>query len=351
MSSARVMVCHPGHSFSTSDVYDGMCEGLRRNGIDVVPFEWHRPLRLMATLTGAAIGTGFVDEDKARNLEEYGIWQASANAIELALDQEVDAVVVVNGILFPPSRARVLRKLQIPVACYGTEAPYFLETERQIAPYYSHWFTNERTCVKHFPNGIYLPHAYNPAMHVPGEVDADKAVDAVFVGGGYPERKALLDGLGVTTRGTLWHLDLEAERGKSDLDRADRYSEHCIANEETSAWHRSAAVALNMHRKMTYIETGGEVASGSESIGPRAYEIPAVGGFMLCDDERAELRDVYGDSAATFRAWDREDLRRQLTYWLSHPDARERQQQAQAEAVRPHDWGTRARQLLEGLLA
>lgn len=349
--SAKIMVCHPGHSFSTSDVFDGLCEGLRLNGVEVVPFEWQRALRMMATMTGAAVGTGFVSEAKAPQLEQYGTWLASANAVELALDQEVDAVIVVNGILFPPSRAALLQRLQIPVACFGTEAPYFLKTEQDIAPFYSHWFTNERRCAGAFPNARYLRHAYNPATHQSGPKDADKAVDAVFVGGGYPERRALLEGQGVTTRGTLWHLDLEAERGKSDMERANRYSDNFITNAETAAWHRSAKVALNLHRKMTYIETGGEIAAGSaESIGPRAYEIPAVGGFMLCDDERPELFDVLGESAATFRAWDRDDLSRQLAYWLSHPDARERQQHAQAEAIQPHHWGNRAREVLEFII-
>ena len=103
----KVLVCHPGHSFSTHDVYMGLCEGLRLNGVEVVPFEWQRPLRMMATMTGAAVGTGFVSEAKAPQLEQYGTWLASANAVELALDQDVDAVIVVNGILFPPSRARL----------------------------------------------------------------------------------------------------------------------------------------------------------------------------------------------------------------------------------------------------
>lgn len=348
--SARVLVCHPGHDHSTSDVFDGMCAGLRMIGVDVVPFRWDRPLRLMSTMTGAAVGTGFVPEEKAPRLQEYGVWLASANAVELALDQEVDAVIVVNGLLFPPSRARLLAKLGIPVACYGTEAPYFLDTEREIAPFYTHWFTNERTCVGQFPNGAYLPHAYNPEVHTPGAADPAKVVDAVFIGGGYPERQRLLDGQGVTTRGTLWHLDLALERGKSDMDRGNRYSEGAIPNTETSAWHRSARIALNLHRTMTYVETGGDVAPGSQSLGPRAYEIPAVGGFMLCDDERPEIFDVLGDTAATFRAWDRADLRRQLDYWLAHPDARERQQAAQADAIRPHHWGDRARRLLEHII-
>ncbi len=351
--SLRVMVCHPGHSHSTSDVFDGLCAGLALNGVDVVPFQWDRPLRMMATLTGGAIATGFVSEEDAPRLQEYGTWMASANAVELVIDQEPDAIIVVNGLLFPPSRAALIAKLGIPIACYGTEAPYFLKTEQAIAEAYTHWFTNERTCVKDFAdrtNAFYLPHAYNPALHTPGAIDPAKAVDAIFIGGGYPERKALLDGQGVTTLGTLWHLDLEAERGRADVGRNTRYSEGVIPNEETSAWHRSAKVALNLHRTMTYVETGGVVPPGSESLGPRAYEIPAVGGFQLIDDERAEVHEVFGDSAATFRAWDRADLAYQLRYWQTHDDARERQQRAQAEAVRPHHWGNRAKYVLECIL-
>jgi spore maturation protein CgeB len=103
---------------------------------------------------------------------------------------------------------------------------------------------------------------------------------------------------------------------------------------------------------MTYVESTRTVARGSaESLGPRAYEIPAVGGFMLCDDERPELREVYGACAATFRAWDSADLAKQARYWLAHPDARERTRRAQHEAVAPHHWGERARGVLETIFA
>lgn len=351
MSNTRVMVCHPGHTHSTSDVFDGLCAGLALNDVEVVPFQWDRPLQVLGALVIGAQAGGMVKPHKAEDAMRFISWLAAADAISLAIDQHVDAAIVVNGLLFPPDRARVLSQLGIPVACYGTEAPYFLKEEQAIAPFYTHWFTNERTCVKDFgPHATYLPHAYNPALHQPGAVDPAKAVDAVFIGGGYPERRALLDGQGVTTRGTLWHLDLDAEIGKSDHGRGARYAEGAIPNEETSAWHRSAKVALNLHRRMTYLETGGAVAAGSESLGPRAYEIPAVGGFQLIDNERAEVHEVFGDSAATFRAWDRADLAHQLRYWLTHDDARERQQRAQADAIRPHHWGTRANTVLETIL-
>ena len=93
-------------------------------------------------------------------------------------------MIVVNGILFPPSRARLLQKPQIPVVCFGTEAPYFLKTGR----------TSRRfTCIIYgmngvaagFPNAQFALMPPNPATHQPGP-DADKAVDAAFVAAAIP---------------------------------------------------------------------------------------------------------------------------------------------------------------------
>lgn len=355
----KVMVIQSGHSFSTSDVYDGLVAGLTLNGVEVVQFQWEKPLRIMSTLISAGIQMGDVAPEKAEHLRSFTSWLAAADAFNLAWAEEVDAVIVVNGILFPPSRAKQLQALGIPVACFGTEAPYFLEVEQQLAQAYTHWFTNEKQCVGSFGDvpQFYLPHAYNPTLHVPGEIDPAKACDVVFIGGGYPERKRLLGGvdwtgLDLQTHGTLWHLDLEAEKDATDIGRASRYSDGAIPNADTSAWHRSAKVALNVHRKMMHVENGTEIAPGSaSSLGPRAYEIPAVGGFMLCDDERTEGREVFGDAFASFRAWDSASLEREIRYWLSHPDMREQWAAAQHERVQPHHWGNRAKYVLECIIA
>jgi hypothetical protein len=354
----KILACHPGHSFSTSDVFDGLCAGLLLNGVDVIPFPWDKPLRIMSTLISAGLQVGSIPPEKAEQFRSFTSWLAAADVIGLALDQEVDAVIVVNGVLFPMDRAYVLQKLNIPVACIGTEAPYFLKAEQDISAAYTHWFTNERKCVGMFRSPtFYLPHAYNPHTHQPGKVDPDKACDVVFVGGGYPERKALLDGVdwaGIhkEVHGTLWHLDLEAERQATDIGRSARYSDGAIPNTETTAWHRAARISLNMNRRMTHVETGGVIALGSaESLGPRAYEIPAVGGFMLSDDERPELTDVYGESAATYKAWDSADLERQIRWWLGHDSYIEDWAHAQHEAVKPHSWAARAAYILECITA
>jgi hypothetical protein len=352
------MVIHPGQNHSTSDVFDGMCAGLTWAGVEVVPFAWGEMLRPFTAMANAAIKHETFTDAEAQRMHEFCMFVASADAVTVALDNAVDAVIVVNGLMFPPSRVEVLRKLNIPVVCFGTESPYFDTHERAIAPAYSHWFTNERTSVARFADltrAFYLPHAWNPVTHQLCATDPDKACDVTFVGGGFPERKRLLagvdwTGINHTIHGTLWGLDLDAEHGASDFARGDRWTEGAIPNDHTSAWHRSAKVALNLHRQMGTIEGGEVVSAGSESLGPRAYEIPAVGGFMLIDDERPEVRDVYGDSAATFRAWDSASLRRELRYWLTHDDARERAQQAQHEAVQPHHWGLRAKYILETIM-
>lgn len=356
----NILVVHPGHGHSTSDVYEGICAGLEMQGCAVTRFEWGKMIQpITAVVLGAVAGNAVADKD-AERLHQWICWMAAGDVLWEAAEHEVEAVLVINGLLFPPSRTALFRKMGLPIACYGTEAPYFEATERQLVPFYSHWFTQERTAAQRYADlgtpVIYLPMAYNPNIHHPAPPDPDRSCDVTFVGGGYPERKALLgdadwSGIDITIHGTLWGLDLKQERGKFDFSRGTRYTEGAIPNEQTCAWHRSAKVALNFHRQMGYIETGTTVAPGqAESLGPRAYEIPACGGFLLSDDERPELRDIYGESAATFKAWDAADLERQTRYWLAHPDERERRRRAQQEAVTPHHWGERAKTILERLI-
>lgn len=355
----RILIVAPGHSFSTHDVFTGLCAGMTACGVEVIPYRWDRHLQTFNALATAGMAAGLLDPSRAEQFVGFTSMLASADVISVAIEHDVDAVLVVTGLIFPAERVKLLRKLGIPVACYGTEAPYRFDLERQIAPYYDHWFTQERQSVAAFaaltPTS-YLPMAYNPETHHPAPADPAKACDVVFVGGGYPERKALLDGVdwtGIDHRriGTLWDVDIDQVRAIGAKPQGVTYTAGAIPNEETSAWHRSASIALNMHRTMTLLEADAPIAAGAaESLGPRGYEIPAVGGFMLSDDTRPELWDVYGDSAATFRSNDSADLERQIRYWRRHPDEREQRRKAQHAAVKPHSWTTRARDVLATIL-
>lgn len=344
----KLLLIHSGHAFSTSDVYDGMAWGLRANGVEVVEYRWDRHLTTLNILAAAGVAQGAIAREKYEDVLKFMALLASADSLTTAVEHEVEAVLVINGILFPAQRAATFASIGLPVACYGTEAPYLIDRELHQAQGYTHWFTQERRCVKRFPiPTTYLPMAYHPEHHHPAPPDPAKEADLAFVGGGYPERKALWEGVnwtGIDARrfGTLWHLD--ALTPDADLSAGN------IPNTETTRWHQSARIGLNLHRRMA--EPGGAPipAGAGESLGPRPYEIAACGTLLLSDDERPELRDVFGDSAATFRAWDAADLERQARYWLAHPDARDRRAAEQYAAVQPHHWGNRARTVLETLI-
>lgn len=357
MSAPKILLIHSGHSFSTSDVYDGLRWGLRSQGAEVLEYRWDISQQMLSMLVSVGQQAGVIPEAEVDRLIEGIARMAGSDALAMALHHEVDAALVVCGLLFPPDRASLFARAGIPIGCYGTEAPYMADVERGMAPAYTHWFTQERRSVGAYDVPMtYLPLAYNPETHQPGPVDPEKRVDVVFVGGGYPERKALLRGVdwaGIdrVVVGTLWGQDLDALKGVPARLSARGLSAGSIPNAETAAWHRSARISLNMHRVMTHIETQTPIPSGiAESANPRVYEVPAVGGFLLSDDSRPETAAILGDAAALYRAGDSADLERQIRYYLTHPGRREDMAAAQHAAIQPHHYGARAATVLATLL-
>jgi hypothetical protein len=50
----RIMVIHPGHGFSTADVFTGLCAGLAANGAEVIPYPLDAALDVNLALYGVA---------------------------------------------------------------------------------------------------------------------------------------------------------------------------------------------------------------------------------------------------------------------------------------------------------
>jgi spore maturation protein CgeB len=342
----KILCIAPGHPFATTDVFDGLCAGLRLNDVEVVVYRFDAIIRMFyALVKGAELGGAIVPNGDAQtNASEFSLWLGAADALAMALDHEVAAVVVVNGLLIPPERMVLLRKLGIPVACIGTEAPYQIDRELTIAPAYTHWFTNERREVWRFSrltHAAYLPHAYNGEIHRPGPARADYESDVCFVGSGFPERKRLIGGVDwrgirLALRGTLWD-------GRTQGAGA-------IGNDEACDYYRGARIVLNHHRTSTYHADDVHIAPGTaESLGPRAYEIAACGAFQLCDDSRPEYGEVFGEAAITYRAGDSADMEKLIRYYLAHDDERLALAAAQHEAIQPHSWRARAADILNTL--
>jgi spore maturation protein CgeB len=337
----RVLVIHPGHGFSTADVYTGLCAGLEAHGATVIGYPLDGALHINLAVYGLAQQHA---PALAASFDPYAV--AAHAIVGNAIWKEVDAVLVVTGQNVHFGAIGTLRKAGIKTALLCTESPYLtLQRERHDAALYDVVFTNDRYAVPLFgrPGVHYLPAAYNPATHRADGPRSPVAPDAFFVGTGFAERRALFataDWTGIDLRlmGTLWDGDDDDETILSRL----------LANADAASYYRSARVNINHHRTTADYRDGEHIATGAAySLGPRAYEIAACGGFQLMDDSRPEARAVFGDALATYRHGDAADLTRQVRYWLSHPTERERVAFAQHHAALPHSWHARAATVLD----
>lgn len=274
---------------------------------------------------------------------------AGHGALAEALWRQPDLVLAVSGGNLHFTVPLTLRKYGLRTAVYLTECPYQMPMERSIAALYDVVFTHERNAVSLFdhPRVHYLPHAYNARLHTRGPYHAEKQCDVFFVGSGFSERRALFDGvawdgISFVRKGFLW--DAEEDARAHDLCNPPGI----LPNEEAVWWYRSARINLNHHRTTTIYGDGAHIPDGAAaSLGPRAYEIAACGGFQISDASRPELEDVFGGTVPTYRLHDSADLERQIRYYLAHPDDRERLRRAQYDAVQPHSWDARSRTLLD----
>jgi spore maturation protein CgeB len=334
----RVFVIHPGASWSTSDVYTGLVAGLKAlPGLEIHEGRIDTILNWYDTMIGLGVREGVLSDQAYRTDILNRQRMASAHMMQAILDVWPDVVISVSGHNYHLRDVDLLRKTGIKTAVILTESPYFGDLEGKMRAHYDVAFTNERKSAGRL-NAVYLPHAYNPNVHTT-EGDKGFPTDAVFIGSLFDERRTLFNAVDWSDINFLWRGHDMTEQPKD-----------VVPNEEAAAYYRATKVAINHHRTTTSHGSGQHIKpEEAESLGPRAYEIPACGAFMLCDDSRAELWDVFGEYAVTYRAGDSADLERQIRYWLKNDSRREETQRAMHQAVLPHSWVNRARQVLEWL--
>jgi spore maturation protein CgeB len=135
------------------------------------------------------------------------------------------------------------------------------------------------------------------------------------------------------------------------VDGANRI-EGGMANEELAKFYNGAKISLNIHRtskgvwddRLQHIE-------GNEawSLGPRAFEIAACGGFQISDDTRGELFEVFYDFVPTFET--AEEMEHLIREYLADDEARQRVGMEQFRAVQPCSFRHRAEEILLPLLS
>lgn len=300
----RLLLCHPGASWSTHDVFDGLRYGLEHHGVDVYEYRLDARLEIARrALNAQARLARKKNPDMPKPTQADVFYQAACGSLERALRLQVDAVLVVSAMYFHPDVITLMKRAGLRVFVLFTESPYDVKQELAVASGIDGCWTNERSSVKDFmtvnPNTGYLPHGWHPEKHRPDLPipDGVPAHDVVFVGTGFPDRVGFFnsidwEGIDLGLYGTWKGMGLKKSLQKHVRDEQ-------IPNAVTSALYRRAKVGINLYRSFSgWGQTNHRVLG--ESLSPRAYELAACGAFHI-SAFRSEVPEVFGDLVPTFK--------------------------------------------------
>jgi spore maturation protein CgeB len=343
----RILITSPAPMYSTFDVFAGYAKALRALGHDVTTFDYHK----VARFYNICLSAWNQQDDKVEMPTTASRVLAAEQVVVSAVSAVPDVVLIVTALSLHRRAFHLLDKLCLPTALLLTESPYEDDLQAKVMSKGSIdlAFTNERTSAQRLAaetgvETVYLPHAYDQDRHYPRDVGAGYKTDVFFHGTLWPKRRELMSSLkDLPCRvkvGGIWPCtdgEYNEEHGPDEI----------IDNEDMARWYSGTRVALNHHRQFCTTNDDGEqyLANGdAESLGPRAYEIAACGAFQLCDDTRAELGDVFGDTVATYS--DADDLRAQVEYYLANDTERRDMAQAARQRVTGCTFEARAESVL-----
>lgn len=319
----KILACHPGASWSTLDVFTGIRDAMIRQDIEVHEYA------LDGRLEKASGWLDWLyrhrtDPNMPHPSHEDMLYAASKDITERALWHWADWIICIAVGWLHPQALILARRAGLKVGIVFTESPN--EDERQLgwARLADVCWVNERTSVDRYrevnPHSYYWQHAIDPERHHPGGAVAEDvaAHDVVFVGTGWQERCDLLNAIDWTgiDLGLYGTWPLLGSRSK-----LRKYIRGGVApNELTAALYRQAKIGLNLHRTSVMPTRDTEHIISGQSMNPRCYELAATGCFFITD-ERAEVREVFGNAVPTFRTPDK--LQTQLAYWMAHDTERQ----------------------------
>ncbi len=350
----RVLLVHPGASWSTADVEAGLRYGLKAHGVEVIPYRLDDRIGFARNwLRTMWRNKRRADPDLEKPSQPDIMYHASVGALEMALRRDVHVVLIVSAMLMHPDVILMMKRAGLKVCVLFTESPYDEEQELRIAAMVDGCWTNERSSLPKFravnPHAGYLPHGWHPERHYVGArmIGDLPAHDVVFVGSGFSERIAFFNaidwtGIDLGLYGTWKDLGLN-KQVRACIRGAQ------IENELASSLYRRAKIGLNLYRTSKgWARHRSPKILHAESLSPRAYELAACGAFHL-SDYRAEVPEVFGDVVPTFST--PQEAAVLIRLWLADDAGRQRMAAALPACVAEAAWSDRAKTVIGDLSA
>lgn len=337
----RVMLVRPGPSFSVQDVAFGWRDGLRELGVTVADVNFDDRLDFYAS---AHIDKSAGDGEFVKCFETHdAIHMANMSLLTVAYQFWPDVVLIVSG-HFIRAETLELMRARHHVVFLATESPYEDDRQLDACQYVDTMLLNDPVNLERFtavhPDTHYVPHAYRPDVHYPGEAISYLKSDFAFVGTGFPSRIAFfesvdLDGLDVVLGGAWVSLTDDSPLAPLIAHRRD----WCMDNRETADVYRSTRSSLNLYRR----EHTNDAHADGVAMGPREVELAACGTFFL-RDPRPESDQVLS-MLPTFA--EPGEVRPLLDYWLAHDREREHVTSRARDAITGRTFRNNAAWLLQ----
>lgn len=335
----RIAILSPGQPTSNHDVATGYVKAFRLLGYNtsslpyhVILSQWREYFRFFGIVNGIA---------DYRPEQEDILRTAGFNIVLRAMELDPDILMVIDGTGIHRTSWEWLRKLGIYTVVIATECPYQDQFVAHVGQLVDKMFVNDLASAEKM-GYEYLPVGYDSEAHHPMIVPNSMRPDVSFVGSGFQERKDILtqiDWTGIDFR-LYGYYDIN-----TDHVLAPYYKDQFIANAEAALLYAGSKISLNLNRTSSDYDGENRVME-ARSLSPRAYEIPACGGFMI-SEYREEIPQLYGDLVPTFSQPDQlEDL---IHYWLPREKARAEIGDQLVKLARPHSYIERAKTVMARL--
>jgi hypothetical protein len=340
----KLLVVHPGASWSTHDVHVGLVEGLRANGVplaefrldtriarahDFLHFLWRRQKKAAPDRAWPKPSSGDV------------LYQASQGIVERALERGCTDILIVSAMFLLPDRIELARRAGLRVWLLCTETPYEMENELRLAGLVDGVWTHERAAMPAFlkanPCAAYLPHAWRRGVHDQPAAIVPKQSDVLFCGSFFDERIKFFEAIDWSGIDLAIYGGAEMLPAKSPLKRFVRGN--IVPNEQLVAIAQRSHLVMNLFRSAP-------AGVAAESLNPRCYEMAAARVCMV-SDARAEIAEIFGEAVPTFST--PEEAGTLIRALLADSARLDRLAAEAASAVASSSWVERARQLVADL--
>jgi spore maturation protein CgeB len=344
----RWLLVHPGPNFSVADMHNGWAEALRGLGEDVAEYNLDRRL---TWYDAAFLETGISDSEGRPQFtkaltREQAIEMATQGILAACYRWWPEVVLFTSAFFTPPKVLDVIRGRGHRIVMLFSESPYQDGMQLEMAAKADLNLLNDPVNIAAYQAlGVpvaYMPHAYRPSLHHPGQADPQYACDLGFAGTGFPSRIGFfeamdLDGLDVILAGNWQALPDGSHLHRHVAHELDR----CFDNEQTAVLYRSARAGINVYRREAEEAHTGE----GWAVGPREVEMAASGLFFV-RDPRGESDELFPMLPAFTSPQQAGDM---LRWYLAHPAQRASRAAAAREAIADRTFFNNARSLLKML--